>query len=104
MFFYPNFSAHLMKKRERVFVNSIKGEYAELSYIRLEPGESTFHSHPSEQMGLILAGEVELNIGNEIRICKPGDGYYIPSNTDHGFKVLNDQPVEFTEVFCPPKV
>jgi hypothetical protein len=51
MYFHPEISKNLRKKRERVFVNTMTAEKAQLSYIRLEPGEETNHSHANEQMG-----------------------------------------------------
>jgi quercetin dioxygenase-like cupin family protein len=103
MYFYPDFSKDLKKKRERVFFKSVTGNNAQMLYIRLEPGESTFHSHENEQMGYILSGEAELTINGEVQICKAGDGYYVPANIQHGFKVLNNSDVEYIEIFCPPK-
>jgi len=74
-----------------------------MSYIRLEPGEETNHSHKSEQSGFIINGEVEITIGKEKRVCVAGDAYTIPTNIPHGFKVKNDKGVEFIEAYSPPK-
>ncbi len=72
-------------------------------YLKLEPGSKTFHSHNNEQMGYIISGEVELTIGDESRICKLGDAYYISANVNHGFRVLKKEYLEYIEVFCPIK-
>ena len=71
--------------------------------IRLKPGEKTLHSHPHEQMGYILAGEVKLTIADEQRVCGPGMGYHIPGDMPHGFEVLSDEDLEYIEIFSPPK-
>ncbi len=102
-YFYPDLSKDLTKKRERVFIKSITGKNVQMLYIRLEPGESTFHSHPNEQMGYILSGEAELKINGEVKVCKAGDGYYVPSDMQHGFKVLNNKSVDYIEIFSPSK-
>ncbi len=41
------------------------------------------HSHPEEQCGVMLAGEMELEIAGETRVLKPGDAYHIPGNVRH---------------------
>jgi quercetin dioxygenase-like cupin family protein len=103
MYFFKNFSENLIKKREKVFFNSITGKNIQLLYISLEPGESTNHCHTNEQMGYILSGEAEIIVNGEKQICKPGDAYFIPANAKHEFKVINEKKVDYIEVFTPPK-
>lgn len=40
------------------------------------------HSHCS-QWGLVVGGEMKLTIGEESRICRKGDWYYIPEGVVH---------------------
>jgi quercetin dioxygenase-like cupin family protein len=103
MYFYAQLSNKLKKKRDRVFLNKLTAEKVQMSYIRLEPGEETNHSHANEQLEYIIKGNVEIKINNEIKICETGDTYFIPSNIQHGFKVLNNNSVEYIEIYCPPK-
>jgi len=42
------------------------------------------HEHPHEQMGYILAGEMELWTADERRTLRPGDAYHIPGGVRHG--------------------
>jgi len=91
------------QKREAVFYKTICGENMQMFVIKLQPGEETNHSHPEEQMGYILSGEVEITIGNEKKKCKIGEVYYIPANIQHGFKVVGDNDLEYIEIFSPPK-
>ena len=103
MYFY-NLSSHdLKQKREGVFFKSITGEKIQMAYIRLEKGQVTNHSHINEQMGYIISGKVELTIGDEKKILGPSDAYHIPSNIQHGFRVLSDEDLEYIEIFSPPK-
>lgn len=92
-----------IKKRDGVYFKSITGEKSQLTMIKLDSGVTTAHSHINEQMGYILSGKVELLINTEIRILNKGDSYYISSNTPHGFKVLGNNPLEYLEIFTPPK-
>ncbi len=91
------------KKRDRVFVKSITGENAQLSFIRLERGERTDHRHPEEQIGYVLSGHVDVTIDGETRSLGPGDADYVPSGVRHGFDVTQPEGVEYVEVFSPPK-
>jgi quercetin dioxygenase-like cupin family protein len=40
------------------------------------------HSHKA-QWGTVLAGEIEVTIGGETRVYKPGTTYFIPSGVVH---------------------
>ena len=97
------FSNNLKEKRPGVLVNSITGKNAQMLYIKLNPGTSTLHNHSQEQMGFILSGSAEITINGKSVICEPGDAYYIPSNANHGFKVLNNTNLEYIEIFSPAK-
>lgn len=103
MYFHNLKDIPYKKKREGVYFKAITGEKSELNIIKLDPGVKTDHIHINEQIGYILSGKVELKIDSEIRILKRGEAYYIPSNIQHGFKVLGNEPLEYLEVFTPPK-
>ncbi len=103
MGFYDFNRMAFIQKRENVFIKSITGKKLQMLLIRLKSGERTDHSHPQEQMGYILSGQVELTIANEVKICGPGEAYYIPGNIQHGFEVLLEEDLEYIEIFSPPK-
>lgn len=42
------------------------------------------HQHIHTQMSYVESGTFEVTIGNEVKILKKGDGYYIPPNVMHG--------------------
>jgi quercetin dioxygenase-like cupin family protein len=92
------------EKHKGMFGKVLTGEKMQLAYVKLEYGIETSHNHPHEQIGYILKGEVEIIIGEEKKRCGAGQAYYIPSNMQHGFKVIAEQGVEYIEVFSPPKV
>ena len=47
-------------------------------------GHVPTHSHPHEQIGTVLSGELELTIGDQPpRLLYPGEGYAIPSGVPH---------------------
>jgi quercetin dioxygenase-like cupin family protein len=40
------------------------------------------HAH-GDQWGVVVSGRMELTIGEETRICNPGDAYFIPAGIEH---------------------
>lgn len=42
------------------------------------------HQHPHSQASYVESGVFELAIGDEKRILKQGDGYFVPPNIVHG--------------------
>ncbi len=59
------------------------------------------HSHPHEQMGLILSGTLDVTIDGETRSLRAGDAYVVPQNSVH----LAVAPERSTvlDVFAPPR-
>jgi quercetin dioxygenase-like cupin family protein len=71
-------------------------------HITLDPGATVpAHSHPHEQVGYVLSGELSLTIGGVEHSLKPGDSYLIPSNVEHAG--VTDGGVEVIDVFSPPR-
>lgn len=58
------------------------------------------HSHPHEQAGTLISGELELTIGGETRLLRPGDGFIIPGGVEHGART-GDIPARVLDVFSP---
>lgn len=46
------------------------------------------HAHPNEEVWHVLAGELEVTIGDETRIAGPGSVAVIPVNTTHAVRAL----------------
>jgi quercetin dioxygenase-like cupin family protein len=77
------------------------GEQMMLSLVEFEPRSVVRpHSHPHEQMGVLLAGELTFTIGGETRTLQPGDMWRIPGNVVHS-AVAGDEPVKALDVFHP---
>ena len=51
------------------------------------------HSHPEDQSHWILAGQLELRVGNETYTLCAGDRDYLPADTTHAAFVPGDEPV-----------
>jgi quercetin dioxygenase-like cupin family protein len=60
---------------------------------RIPPGvESGWHVHPGEEVGYIIAGNVEMKVqGRPTVILHTGDGVLIPPNTPHNARDLGPE-------------
>jgi quercetin dioxygenase-like cupin family protein len=68
-----------------VTIRPLAGEHVMLNYVEFEPhSEVPGHSHPHEQLGLMIEGELDLWIADERRSLRPGDTYVIPGGVPHG--------------------
>ena len=65
-------------------IRTFWGENTLLSVVDIEPGvEVPLHTHPHEQSGMVIEGELEMGVDGNVRILKPGDMYIIPGNVEH---------------------
>jgi quercetin dioxygenase-like cupin family protein len=51
------------------------------------------HAHGEDQSHWILAGKLELRVGNEVYTLRAGDRDFLPANTVHSAFVPGDEPV-----------
>jgi quercetin dioxygenase-like cupin family protein len=58
------------------------------------------HSHPHEQVGIVLQGRAIFIIGGEQKTLGPGDLFRIPGNVVHKVIAL-DEPVKALDIFYP---
>ena len=77
------------------------GDNMLLSIVDLDPNsEVPNHTHPHEQGGTVLEGELEMNIAGETRMLKPGDVYIIPGNVQHLAR-SGGSSVRVLDIFSP---
>jgi quercetin dioxygenase-like cupin family protein len=83
-----------------VELRSNAGTNLMLSVVRLEPESVvTDHSHPHEQMGILLEGKLEFTVGGVTRLLGPGDMWRIPGDVVHRVRAL--EPSLAVDVFHP---
>lgn len=58
------------------------------------------HSHPHEQVGMMIQGEATFTVGGETRLLKTGDIWVIPGGVEH-MVVAGDAPGLALDVFSP---
>lgn len=99
---YPDLDNRAFKAmRDNVQARTFWGEKLMLAVVDLEANaELPMHSHPHEQGGVVLKGEVVFNIDGEMKTLRPGDLYIVPGDVEHGLKV-GDAPAQLLDVFSP---
>ena len=58
------------------------------------------HSHPHEQMSIVVSGRVRFFIEGEERIAEPGDVLQFPSECWHGATMMEEEVV-LLDIFSP---
>lgn len=78
----------------------VHGKEITLSFVSITKGSRLpEHKHLHEQVTHILEGELEMTIGSETYILKPGAVHVIPSNTPHSAYAHTD--VKVIDAFSP---
>src|SRR5713101_2950002 len=81
-----------------VTVRTCAAEKMMLSLAALQPHAVVEeHSHPHEQVGMVLEGRVVFHIGGEEKTLGPGDMFRIPGNVKHRVVAL-DKPVKVLDI------
>jgi quercetin dioxygenase-like cupin family protein len=69
---------------EGVRARPLFGEHAMVNVVELEPGATVpAHSHPHEQLGVVLRGMQVLVVAGETRELRPMEGYVLPGGVEH---------------------
>lgn len=72
-----------------------------LSMLEMDPDSIVpSHTHPHEQGGVIIEGDVVMGIAGEDRTIGPGDVYVIPGNVEHWAKA-GAHGARVMDVFSP---
>jgi len=79
---------------------------SQTALVALEPGESTsekLNVHAkSDQVMLILEGELTAEIADEKRPVRKGDSVIVPAGTPHKFTNSGSSPARAFSVYAPP--
>ena len=77
------------------------GDGMMMNLVDLDPNSVVpVHSHPHEQMGLMLSGRLRFTVGGITRTLGPGDLWRIPGGVPHSVAAL-DEPAIALDVFHP---
>lgn len=70
-----------------------------------QPGAGTGRhaiTHEGEECGIILAGRLQVSVGEQTAILRAGDAYYFKSNQPHNFHNPGNEPCELISACSPP--
>lgn len=68
----------------------------ELRYFEIPPGgASALERHPHEHAVLILHGEAEVLLGDEVHPAGPGDAVFVAGDERHQFRARGEAPLGF---------
>ena len=77
------------------------GKQMMLSLVEFQPDAVVeAHSHPHEQVGMVLEGRAHFFVGDEDRILNRGDMYTIPGGVTHRVVALEEGTVAL-DIFHP---
>lgn len=88
---------------EGLIMQSLTGGKLMANWVTIEPHRVVpRHQHPHEQLGIMLEGALELTLGDETRLLRPGDAYTIPPNLPHSARTEGEGCVVL-DIFTPPR-
>jgi quercetin dioxygenase-like cupin family protein len=94
-------AADQLRVWEGVHGRTVVGERITLALVELEPDALVpMHSHPQEQVGILLEGEMHWTIGDERRTVGPGGSWRILGDVPHEVRVGPEGAV-VVEAFSP---
>ena len=84
-----------------VSIRANAGRSIMLSVVTFEPDALVpEHSHPHEQLGVMLSGRAEFTVGSVTRTLGPGDQWKIPGGVPHRVRAVGG-PAVALDVFHP---
>jgi quercetin dioxygenase-like cupin family protein len=51
--------------------------------------EGAAHDHPFDQCGIVIEGEIEMSVGEEKKLLRPMETYFIPAGVKHNWKTIS---------------
>lgn len=70
-----------------------------------EPGADTgadMLEHPASEGGIVIAGEIEITVGDSVTTLKAGDSFLFNSREPHRFRNISDRPATVVSACTPP--
>jgi quercetin dioxygenase-like cupin family protein len=78
----------------------VHGDKTLMVEFRLQKGATLpLHSHPHEQTGFLVKGQLRLTIGTDVHEVLSGDSWCIPGGTQHSAESIEESVA--VEVFSP---
>jgi transcriptional regulator with XRE-family HTH domain len=82
-----------------------KGRAMSMLFETYPPGADTgedMYMHAGEEAGVVVKGEIELTVGDEVRVLSAGDAYYFESHLPHRFRNIGRTVCTIVSASTPP--
>lgn len=89
----------------RVVGDNSKDHQMHILHETYAPGADTGEtmlSHEAEEGGIVIEGEIEVTVGNQVMALGPGESYYFDSRTPHRFRNIGDKNCTIVSACTPP--
>ncbi|MEK0082877.1 cupin domain-containing protein [Benzoatithermus flavus] len=86
-------------------VGDARAHNLQILHEHYEPGADTGETmleHVAHEGGIVIAGEIEITVGDRRQILKAGDAYLFDSRLPHRFRNVSDRPAEVISACSPP--
>ena len=86
-----------------IVLRLVWGERVMLSHVTFQPHNALpAHSHPHEQTGIVLDGELDMTVAGQTRRCRKGDAFTIPGGVEHSV-TSGAAAATILDTFSPPR-
>lgn len=83
-----------------ISLQCLVGDRLMVTHLIFEQGaQAALHTHPNEQITLVISGALEFTLGDECRLLRQGEAVTVPSNILHGGRAVGK--TELLEFFTP---
>ena len=66
------------------------GSNLTMAFMEISPNkEGVAHDHPFDQCGVVIEGEIEMSVGEEKKLLRPMETYFIPAGVKHNWKTMS---------------
>jgi quercetin dioxygenase-like cupin family protein len=66
------------------------GKNLTMAFMEIAPNkEGTAHDHPFDQCGIVIEGEIEMSVGEDKKLLRATETYFIPAGVKHNWKTLS---------------
>lgn len=85
------------------FFRLVDSENMTLNLVTFPPdGGFDSHSHPEEQVSVVVQGEMELTLGGTMRVVRQGDIFVIPGDVPHSGRTY-EEGCRVIDVYSPAR-
>lgn len=86
-------------------VGNARAHNLQILHETYEPNSDTGEEmleHVASEGGIVVAGEIEVTVGDQTMILKAGDSYLFDSKKPHRFRNVSDRPAVVVSACAPP--